>query len=81
MEEFLLADKNACAGLPETHPLRAALVNPDERARLPHTHDGYFWLLMHFDACSSPTRLDELALNRKERAFLTNSVLNLSGKS
>ena len=43
LETHLLTLQNACAELPESHPLRAALVALDSHASTPGGHDGYFW--------------------------------------
>ena len=76
LETFLLTPQSACAELPESHPLREALVALDSHARAAGTHDGYFWLLERFGAYSAPAQLDERALNRREATIFTTSVLN-----
>ena len=58
METSLLTPQNACVGLPESHPLRVALVALDSHERAFGTHDGYFLLLMRFGAYSAPRQLE-----------------------
>eukprot|EP00614_Pseudopedinella_elastica_P019335 CAMPEP_0172650692 /NCGR_PEP_ID=MMETSP1068-20121228/242422_1 /TAXON_ID=35684 /ORGANISM="Pseudopedinella elastica, Strain CCMP716" /LENGTH=255 /DNA_ID=CAMNT_0013465061 /DNA_START=818 /DNA_END=1586 /DNA_ORIENTATION=+ len=62
LETHLLTLQNACAELPEYHPLREALASLDSHARTSGANDGYFWLLKHFGAYSAPGQLDELPL-------------------
>ena len=76
MGTSLLTLQNACAGIPEPHPLRVALVAPDSHERAFGPHDDYFWLFMRFGTYSAPIQLGELALNRREAAVLNTVVLN-----
>ena len=58
LEAFLLTPQNACTELPESHPLRVAMVALDSHARTSGASDDYFWLLKRFGAFSAPTQLD-----------------------
>ena len=59
---FVLSLKHACAELPETHPLRLALVDLDSHARVFGPTDSYWWLRTRFLAHAAPPVLDESAL-------------------
>ena len=69
LETYLPTLQDACAELPESHPLRKTLVALDSHARISDAHDGYFRLLERSGASSAPTQLGELALNRRETAI------------
>ena len=65
---FVLSLKHAFAELPETHPLRLALVDLDSHALFGPT-DSYWWLRTRFLAHAAPPVLGESALFGRQYAL------------
>ena len=78
LEASLLTLQTACAKLPETHPLREALVDLASSARTSGTTDGYFWLLKRFGAFSAPPELADFTINNRGSAIFS-AVFNTGG--